>query len=143
MNTVGPLIDAWYEMLAGNVFYNSAEIPVYKGDIPEEETGHYILLRTESESDQGNKSSFVDQTVMIVDVVTKFNNNVDTSIANDIDGQISTLARPTPSTNGLLTVSGLQFMNVVRETSSYIHERDGVNVYYRKVSRYTQRVTQL
>ena len=140
INTMGPLIDSYYSVLSGQLTYNGNPVDVYKEDVPESEHEHHVILRAEGEVYDGNKRSFADQSTVIVDIVTIFNNNVDTSVANNIDGQIGALLCSTPSSSGL-SASGLHILNVERESSNYIREDDGVRKYYRKVSRYTQRVS--
>jgi hypothetical protein len=122
INTMGLLIDSYYSLLNGQLTYGGVSVDVYKEDAPEGQEGHYVLLIAEGEVYDGNKSSFADQSTVVVDIVTIFNNNVDTSVANEIDRQI-------------------QILNVQRESSTYMRETDGVRKYYRKVSRYKQRVS--
>jgi TRAP-type uncharacterized transport system substrate-binding protein len=79
---------------------------------------------------------------MIVDIVTIFKNNIDSSVADNIDGQIGGYLLTNPQTSGLGTQTGIKIYNVTRETTAYLQEEDGVNKYYRKVSRYRQRILQ-
>lgn len=147
INTMDKLLDSWFDLLDGNITYSGKSVKVYKEDTPEDldttptVSEHYILLRAEGESDQSNKRSFVFDSVVIVDIVTKFNNNINRSVVENIDGQVTALVLPTHQT-GLGTQSGMQILNVERETSNYLAETDNKDKYYRKVSRYNSRILQ-
>lgn len=123
------LMDAWFVLLKNN------SINVYKEDVPETENGNYVVIRAESETQQNNKKSFVDNAVVIVDIVTIFENNRDSSVANGIDNTIFNLVTPNPF-KGALSATGIQILNVVRETSTYLQEEDAQRKIYRKISRY-------
>ncbi len=142
INTMGLLVDSYYSLLNGQLNYNGLPVDVYKEDAPEDENYHYVLLRAESENYDGNKRSFADISVVVVDIVTVFQNNIDSSVVNEIDDQIGALLLTNPRTSGLSGQSGIQILNVIRETTAYLTESDGVNKYYRKVSRYRQRILQ-
>lgn len=145
INTMGKLMDSYYALLNGQLNY-SKPVSVYKEDAPEELdpslSPHYVLIRAEGETGDGNKRSFADDSVVILDIVTVFQNNVDRSVVEDIDRQIGALLLTTPQVSGLGSQSGMQILNVQRESSTYLTEEDSVKKYYRKVSRYTQRVLQ-
>lgn len=130
INIMDRLVTAWSDLLDGVI-----SVPVYKEDVPESEEGNYVLLRAESEANVSNKHVFGTQAVVITDIVTVFNLNVKRNIAEDIDGEIKALIRSTPGSNGL-TVSGIQVVNVIPETSRFLTEEDGSKKYYRKIVRY-------
>lgn len=139
-NTIGDLMDNVYSLLSGQIANGGSTIPVYKEDVPEDEDSHYILLRAEGGSSMNNKKSFSDEVIVITDVVTVFENNIDRSVVEDIDGQINFLILPT-MTSGITNPTDTIIMNVARETFDYIQEQD-VKKYYRKVSRYRMEVYQ-
>lgn len=138
------LMNAWALLLDGFLTYNSVNVPVYKEDIPEDFDSHYVLLRAESEFDAGNKRSFATESVVVVDIVTLFQNNVNRSVADNIDGQIAALILPTVAVNALSAQSGMQILNVKMETCTWIREyQDGSQTsIYRKVSRYNHLIYQ-
>jgi hypothetical protein len=143
INVVAKLLNSYYTLLnGGGLSYNSVPVDVYKSDIPGDQERHYVYLRPEGETYGGNKRSFADQVVIIVDVVTIFKNNIDSSVSDNIDNQIGALLLTSPAVSGLGVQAGLQILNVVRESTNYLMEDDGVNKYYRKVCRYNQRVLQ-
>lgn len=136
INTTGLLMNAWYSLLSGQSF------TVYKEDVPETEEGNYVLLRAEGGSEDNNKRSFADDTVIVVDIVSVHQNNVDRSVVEAIDNTIGNLILPTSRTNGLTVQSGMQILNVRRENFTYLTEEDETKKYYRKVSRYAHKVYQ-
>lgn len=135
MNTVGPVVDAMYTLLA------SISKPVYKVDVPEQEAGNYVIIRPESGSGINNKRSLNDTVIIITDVVTRFDNNINGAVTEALDVEVFDKIMPLPQSN-VLSASGLQVLNVNRESFNYLQERDGVNVYNRKISRYSIRIHQ-
>lgn len=142
MNTMGKLMNAWYSKLNGNITYGGSSVDVYKESAPEGETSHYVILRAEGETNSSNKRSFADESVVIVDIVTVFENTVDRSVVEDIDGQIDALVTSAPGKSNLSEQSGMLIVRMVRESSNYLPENDGTNQYYRKISRYNHRILQ-
>lgn len=136
MNAHGALLDAWYSLLSG------ISVPVYKGDVFQEEDGHYVVISIEGGQGQNNKRTINDDVVITVNVVTIFENNADVSVAESIDAEVFDLVLPTSGGVGLTEASGIQILNVNRETFDYVHENDNKKVYYRKVSRYRHRIHQ-
>jgi hypothetical protein len=135
INTTGLLMNAWYQLL------NNGGLSVYKEDVPENVEGNYVLLRAEGGTSQNNKRSFADETVIVVDIVTQFQSMIDRSEVETIDNTINGLILPTMQ-NGLTAQSGMQILNVNRETFTYLTETDNEKKYYRKVSRYVHTIYQ-
>lgn len=142
INTMAKLMNAWYDLLDGNLTYNNQAVDVYKEDTEEETSLHYVLLRAESETDDSNKRSFANESVVVVDIVTTFSGRVDRSVAENIDGQIGALILTDPRTSGLSAQSGMQILNVTLENTAYLTEEDETNKYYRKISRFSHRILQ-
>jgi hypothetical protein len=138
INTTGLLMNAWYSLLHGNV----TGFTVYKDDVSEAEEGNYVVLRAEGGSEDNNKRSFADDTVVVVDIVSKHQQNIDRSVVEAADSIIGNLILPTAQTNGLTAQGGMQILNVRRENFAYLIEEDESNKYYRKVSRYAHKVYQ-
>jgi hypothetical protein len=135
------LITAWYELLNGNITYNSAPIPVYTEDAPADRQSHYIILRAEGGTDDSNNNRFEENAVVVIDIVTVHRNNVKRSIADDIDRQIFNLVLPTANVNVLPWQDGIQIVNVKRDTTAYLYEDDGAtDKYYTKASRYNHKI---
>lgn len=141
----GALMNVLMILLDGNITYGGNNVPVYRVDVPETETGHYIILRPESGTGANNKRSLNDNIIIITDVVTRFENNVNGAVVEEIDTQVFALIMPTPQ--GVdpdnLTPTDCQVLNIDRENFDYLQESDGVNVFYRKISRYNMRIHQV
>jgi hypothetical protein len=135
INTTGLLMNAWYQLL------NNGGLSVYKEDVPENVEGNYVLIRAEGGTSMNNKRSFADETVIVVDIVTQFQTMIDRSEVETIDNTINGLILPTMQ-NGLTAQSGMQILNVNRETFTYLTETDNEKKYYRKVSRYVHTIYQ-
>src|SRR5574339_313617 len=136
INVAGPLLDSWQELIDGVI-----SVPVYKEHaVPEDETRNYVELRLESEFEDDTKQTFRSDVVIVTDIVTMFNVAIDRSVAESIDGQIKALIKTSPGLHGLQEQSGMQILNVIPETTSYLTEYDGGKKYYRKIVRYTHRI---
>jgi|SRR5688572_11638530 len=136
INTMGKLMDSWEELLADVI-----SVPVYKEEsVPEDETGNYVQLRAESESEDDTKHSFRNDAVVITDIITVFTSQVDRSVVEGIDGEIKALLKSTPGYHNLDAQSGMQILSVVPTTAGYLTEYSDGKIYYRKVVRYTHRI---
>lgn len=138
INVSNKVMKAWYEMLDGNI-----SVPVYRTDAPPDETGHYILLRVESDNDNSNNQRNISQPVIITEVVTKFSSRIDDSVAVEIDNEIALLLSSKPSTHNLPSQDGIAVTSVVRTNATYLNEDDGTFRYHRLVTRNVHRVEQL
>lgn len=140
------LMNSWYALLNGNITYSSKEVQVFIEEAPEDIgasptiSEHYILLRREGETAQNDKRFFNDAAVVIVDIVTVFNQVINPSVADEIDAQIQSELFDNVRSHNLGSQSGIQILNVVRENSVYLPEGDQTKRYYRKVSRYNHRI---
>jgi len=134
---VKELIQSWYDLLNGNL---SCE--VYKEDAPEGLITNYVLIRAEGGIWKGNKRAFADDNIVIIDIVTMFENNINRDVCEDIDSVIQGLLFDSPSKCNLSAQSGIEIENVYRQTTSYLPEDNGIKKYYRKVSRYSHRILQ-
>ncbi len=138
ITTMGKLLDSWQELIDGVI-----SVSVYKeGSVPEDEEGNYVELRAESESENDTKQSFRNDSIIITDIVTRFNVSIDRSVAEGIDGEIKALIKSSPGVHNLSAQSGMQILSVVPETTSYLEEYDTTKKYYRKIVRYTHRIIQ-
>lgn len=130
-------MDSWQELIDSVI-----SVPVYKeGSVPEDAV-NYVELRAESEAEDDTKNSFRSDVVVVTDIVTRFNVAIDRSVAEGIDGEIKALIKSSPGSHGLQAQSGMQILNVIPETTSYLEEYDSGFKYYRKIVRYTHRIIQ-
>lgn len=137
-NSTVKLLNAWYVLLNGNISKN-----VYRVDAPATETGDYVLLRAESETDATNNNRHVSNIVIITEVVTRHSIKIDDSVAPGIDDEIVSLLFTAPGVNNLPAQTGIQITDVRRESGTYINEDDGTVRIHRLVTRNVCRVAQL
>ena len=139
INVTNRLLKAWFELLDGNL-----SVPVYRYDAPATETGNYVLLRVESDSDDSNNQRFVSTPVVITEVITKFSTMINDSLAGEIDEEIGELLYPTSQAHhAWLEQDDIQLVSGVRRDATYLPEDDGANRYLRLVTRNVHRVEQL
>lgn len=135
INTKKELRTAWYNLI------NGISVDVYDESVPQDQSTHYVVIRSEGQTDASNKAYFGSQSVIIIDIVTVFQNMIDTSVADDIDGEISALILPVVGEHGL-TVSGFQVSNVIRLNDIDLQEDDGTRKYYRKIIRFNHLINE-
>lgn len=136
MNNVSKQIrKAYYDALNGNISVN-----VYKEDVPESESMHHVVIRVESETDSSHSSGFVTNPIVITEVVGVFSNSIDPDVIDDIDGQIRAIVLPDIG-GGPFVVSGIQIQVIKPESSTMLQEDDGVKRYFRKITRWRNRVS--
>jgi hypothetical protein len=136
IDTMGETVDAWYAKLNGNI-----SVDVFIESVPDDHTDHFVLLRAESESENSTKTCFGKNAVVITDIVTVFQNMINTRTADDIYGEIVDLVLPTPLGHDL-TVSGFQISHIKAETSAYLQEDDGQRKIYRKITRFNHLINE-
>lgn len=130
------LMTAWITLLDGNI-----SVPVYDTAVPDSESGNYLQLRFESETEQPISSRFWTKPVMIVEAVTVFQTVIDPKIARGIMNEVSVLLANVTS-NNLPAQSGLQIGNVYKQSVSPIEEFDGSKYWYRIPARYKHDIIQ-
>lgn len=139
INVTNKVLKAWYELLNGNI-----SVPVYRIDAPATETGNYVLLRVESDTNTPNNHKWIDNPVIITEVVTKFQTMINASLAGDIDSEIAELLFPElPGQHALPAQDDIQIVSVQRRDATYLPEDDGTNRYHRLITRNVHRVGQL
>jgi hypothetical protein len=135
MNNVSKHIrQAYYDAL------NGISVEVYKEDVPMGYSLSHVVIRVESESDDSNRGGFITNPVVITDVVGVFDDSVDPDVVDDIDNEVRNILLPQ---NGSLEISasGIQIRNIRAQSSTSFLEDDGTKKYYRKVTRWTQRIS--
>lgn len=141
-NVMGVIVDSWFALLNGNLTIDATQVKVYQEDPENSDDFHNVQLRAESETDSSNKSTFVTNPVVIVDIITVHPVSVNSGIADDIDNQIRGLLFPTRQC-ALPVLNGLQISNVIPVGSTYLNHDDGTKRYYRKITRYKHRINQV
>lgn len=138
------ILKSWHDLLSGSVFYNSLPVSINRTDVGSEVTGHYVLLRMESSSTRNTNSSFDSFPVIIVDIVTRFDNKIDDTVVFDISTEIDRLVFPDPSHHGLPDPHGFQIVGVTKQNETVLPEDNGATPKInRLVSRYSHRVLEI
>lgn len=137
-NVATKLLNSYFALLNGNV-----SVPVYIENVPDDESGNYIELRVESESDvERNDKSWIKEVIVIADIVTVFDTMTNPDLANSIDNEVGTLLCTTPfSGHNLAPQTGVQINRVQIDDATYLQEDDGVRKYFRKITRYNNLIT--
>lgn len=127
------LMDSWYARIGV-----ALSVPVYIESVPEDRTGNYVLLRAESETDtEQNDKTEIKEAIVITDIVTFFQNMINTATADAIDNEICVLISATPyHGHNLAAQAGMQITRMYPENSTYLQEDDGQKKLYRKVTRW-------
>jgi hypothetical protein len=129
----GLLLTAWHDLLSG--------LNVHKIDVPEDETENYVWIYIESGSSSNLKTVKVDEVIVVCQIVTFHQNNIDQTACEALDAQVENLVLPLAWAQSL-SVSGMQVLNVERESFDYVQEEDSNGKIYRKVSRYKHTINQ-
>ena len=137
-------MNSWYELLNGNITYNTQPVNVYRTDVFVTEDNHHIIIRVESRTNDNNNRRFVDQPVIITEVVTKFRAAIDDGVAGEIDEQIERLLyQSTPGLHSLPPQDDIVITAVNRQNATYLPEDDGTFRYNRLITRNVHRVVRL
>ena len=126
------LIDAWFDLL-------ELSVPVYKIDVPLGAAEPYVWIYPESGNGNDNKTSLADEVVVVVQVVSRFNANINSDVVESISEEIEALVKPTASSHGI-SATGIQVLNVRLDSYSYVSEQDGTEKIYSKIMRYANRI---
>lgn len=135
MDNVSKIIrQAYYDALQGNI-----SVEVYKEDVAITEKNHHVVLRVESETDKSHKAGFVTNPILITDVIGVFDNSIDPDQVDNIDGEIRAILKS--DVNATLVSSGVLISNIRPVSSESFAEDDGQKRYYRKITRWAQRIS--
>lgn len=131
------LVTAWMDLLDGTI-----SVPVYREVVPESETGDYVFIREDGESQEKNKGGFFTNCGVIVEIVTHFStySGINGSAANTIDNKITDILFPLPNTHGLV-MEDHHIASIRRESLPAVIEDSEPKV-YRKIARYEHLIIQ-
>lgn len=136
------LITKYYAALNGNITYNSANVPIYDR-VPKNTTFPYIIFQSYTGVDESNKSNYMKEVTVTVQVVTGFDLEQGGKEESDnIADQILQIIRERP--DNLLDLSpNFNLINVsVDDTSSYEQTTETHLIVYRNI-RFRHKVEQL
>lgn len=136
---------AFFDVLNGSLSYNSANVPVFDEEVPPDidPGNYYVILGSQTENNSSNKTKFVHDVTINIDVVTKFLKDVRKLPAEQITSQITTLITPTVSTTGLTDSAYFQFKALrYLDTNTLSDQFDSIKI-MRKIIRYSITATQI
>ncbi len=115
-----PLRKAIYELLNGQLSFETVEVPVFDGKVKKgQDSNYYVLIGNTSSVDNSTFNGWSRTMTAIVDIVTKTTDTVTTDIADTIAGQILEMIMPTPQSNGLVQAD-FQYVNVNLSNDRYL-----------------------
>lgn len=126
------LRQALYEALNGNLVLQSSDVPVYDTFGSEVNQDNFVAISNINETDNSNKSNFVTEMQVTIDVVTRPESYDGNQDAENIAGQILELLLPTPQAS-LSDTADFQFLNLQRSSSTYLSEQTDTGYIYRKL----------
>lgn len=139
INAAKYIRQAYYAALNGNV----PNASIYKEDAPIQQSGNYIVVRVESQTDDSTNHCFTHLPVVILDIVTPHNDYIDPDIVEAIDEAVQSILKPTVENVLDLSANGLQHVYLKPGEPTYLSEDDGTKRYYRKITRYFNRITEI
>lgn len=138
-----PLRKAFYELLDGNLLYNSIDVPVYD-DVLMESADLYVILSSQTKSPSDNFCTFVSNCTITLDIVHKSQFTFTKDAVDSIHNQIGQLLSTGPGRNSLPFQSGFQFSTLQEDSFSYLPTlQSGVDGYItRKLITYRIRIVE-
>lgn len=131
------IIQAWFDVLDGNVTVAGYTFPVYRTDAAISDRSHHIFLRAESAHPEWNKAGFFRTFVLIVEVFTTFSVIINDKLVNDADQIIKSLVFNSPGSNNL-GVTGLIKLDYGSPT--WLPFDNGSRRILRKITRFIHQV---
>lgn len=139
------LRSAYLNLLSDGITYNGSPIPVYDQEADPTGNDFYIILSTATDVPIENRGRFINETTMLIDVVTRVNYTLtkQTEIVDTITQKILSLVIPSIGTTGLSSDSDFQITNVRKESSEHLPISDsGTKKVVRRVTRFSQTLIQ-
>jgi hypothetical protein len=135
---------AYYEALNGQLTYDGSPVSVWDEKAEATTNNIYVLLSTQTATDTSTFSSFDTQTTILIDIVSKSQDRVSKDVLDEVAQQILTIILPTVTTNGLPAQSGVQILNVRKESDNYLPvQLSATGSIIRRLIRFSQRVHEL
>lgn len=134
-NEIVPLLEAYADCLAGI-------LPIYQVSVDSGEKGDHIVLRMEGETDISDKTKFVTNPVVVIDIVTRHQGVIDARVVEQYDNEVRQRIWPDRRTNGLTPWVGTQVILVKFEGATYLDGFDGTQYEHRKITRVSHYLNQ-
>lgn len=130
------------QALSGLTF-NSEPVKVYDDFNPNEES-IYVLISEQTDSDNSNKSKFVTDGTVLLDIVHHSTTETGFDTVDRIAKDILQTLQPTPATNGVtLADAGLQLVRFRKSSSNTLSFKLSEESIMRRLIRYEYTVRQL
>lgn len=133
--------DAYFNALDGNITYNGSTIPVYDEEADETGGDYYILVSTITDADFPNKTKFMNDVEVLIDVVSQNNFRVDLvkRIVDAITEKVLNQILPSVSNSSLSGNDDFQIVDVRKSGSQHVPIIDtGTKKIVRRLTRFTQ-----
>lgn len=128
-----PVRTAIRTALQGNVTYNAAVVNVYSEQNFQDED-LFILLTTQTETDESDKTYENKRATIIIDVVHEVSAGVTFDVVDNVAGQIMAIMQPSRTTT--ITIPGLQVLNLKRLSSNTLNIPNADKNIMRRLLRY-------
>lgn len=139
-NISKPLRTAYYAALQ-NITYNGEVVPVADGFLAAEPfSDHHIIISSINETDDSPDSSYDDEVVVNVDIVSMLVNGYTRDIVDDLEGEV--LAALSAVEGSKIIGGGLQITGLHKVGSDYLEEQGDNGNIIRKIVRMGQRIIQ-
>lgn len=133
--------DAYFNALDGNITYNGSTIPVYDEEADATGGDYYILISTIIDADFPNKTKFMNDVEVLIDVVSQNNYRVDLvkSIVDAITQKVLNQILPSVGNSSLSDNADFQILDVRKSGSQHVPIIDtGTKRIVRRLTRFTQ-----
>ncbi len=109
---------AVYNLLNGNLSYNSDNVPVYDEKRKSGDADNiFVILGTQQESDDDTSDAFITDSSIDIEIQHRTDFEISKDVIDNISNQILELLLPTPQSNGF-AVQNLFLIQCVRRTST-------------------------
>jgi len=134
MNDPGEALrKGYYTALNGNITVNSANVPVYDR-VPNNIGYPFIKLSTQTTTDISDKTAFMTNNTIVIDIVTGYDgNDGGKADSDDIANQVLGLIRTRSSGYIDLTADGFNIVTTTLDSSNTIEENKDTHYIYRRV----------
>lgn len=128
----------YFELLDGNVTFNSNPVPVFDAyAIPDNVTYPYILLSSQTSNQLLIKRCKRYNASILIDIVTGSTDPIGRSDSEDIAEQIDNIVNPDLFIDPELTTYGYQLGNTFLESTNDLTDKNNIYYIYRKLLTYS------
>ena len=118
-------------------------VPVYDENVTDTAPNLYLVLSTQSGTDESNRHSFNTEATQEIQIVHKTGRSVDKRVIDDIANQIFEILWPTPLTDGLVQQAGFQIHTLRKQNDNYLNMQiDSTQTLMRRIITFSARVHQ-